>query len=161
MGGAQPLAATMNGAAAVIVEVDRTRIERRLATRYLDEATDSVDTALSRAHEWKRDRIARSIAIEGNASEVLPELLRRAGARPLRSTFVFFGGCAGDPLFPAVVENMAGVVESAGDALVAAGAIERADLEQRLERLRAFGRRDDAALWYALCWAEGVRPEGS
>ena len=63
--------------------------------------------------------------------------------------------------FPAVVENMAGVVESAGDALVAAGAIERADLEQRLERLRAFGRRDDAALWYALCWAEGVRPEGS
>jgi urocanate hydratase len=77
MGGAQPLAATMNGAAALIVEVDRSRIERRLATRYLDEATDSLDAALSRVDEWRRDRIARSIAVEGNASEVLPELVRR------------------------------------------------------------------------------------
>src|SRR5687767_14676310 len=47
MGGAQPLAATMNGAAALIVEVDRKRIERRLATRYLDEATTSLDDALA------------------------------------------------------------------------------------------------------------------
>src|SRR5687768_5523200 len=77
MGGAQPLAATMNGAAALIVEVDRSRIERRLATRYLDEATDSLDTALSRVAEWRRDRIARSIALEGNAADVLPELIRR------------------------------------------------------------------------------------
>src|SRR5918993_3291676 len=77
MGGAQPLAATMNGAAALIVEVDRSRIERRLATRYLDEATDSLDTALSRVAEWQRDRVARSIALEGNACDVLSELVRR------------------------------------------------------------------------------------
>jgi urocanate hydratase len=77
MGGAQPLAATLNGAAALIVEVDRARIERRLQTRYLDEATSDLDRALTRIETWKRDRIARSIAVEGNAADVLPELVRR------------------------------------------------------------------------------------
>jgi urocanate hydratase len=77
MGGAQPLAATMNGAAALIVEVDRSRIERRLATRYLDEATGSVDEALRRVDEWRRQGIARSIALEGNAADVLPDLVDR------------------------------------------------------------------------------------
>ena len=61
MGGAQPLAATMNGAAALVVEVDRERIERRLATRYLDEATTSLDEALRRVDDWRRDSVARSI----------------------------------------------------------------------------------------------------
>jgi urocanate hydratase len=77
MGGAQPLAATMNGAAALIVEVDRRRIERRLETRYLDEATENLDDALARIERWRRDRVARSIAVEGNAADVLPELVRR------------------------------------------------------------------------------------
>jgi urocanate hydratase len=77
MGGAQPLAATMNGAAALIVEVDRSRIERRLATRYVDEATASLDDALARVSAWTRDRAARSIALEGNAADILPELVRR------------------------------------------------------------------------------------
>src|ERR671919_367562 len=77
MGGAQPLAATMNGAAALVVEIDRQRIERRLATRYLDEATTSLDEALARVAQWTRDRTARSIALEANAADVLPELVRR------------------------------------------------------------------------------------
>ena len=77
MGGAQPLAATMNGAAALVIEVDPTRIERRLATQYLDEATTSLDDALTRVMAWRRDRVARSIGLEGNASEILPELVRR------------------------------------------------------------------------------------
>src|SRR5687767_4363106 len=77
MGGAQPLAATMNGAAALIVEVDRKRIERRLATRYLDEATTSLDDALARVNKWRTDRVARSVGLEANASEILPELVRR------------------------------------------------------------------------------------
>jgi urocanate hydratase len=77
MGGAQPLAATMNGAAALIVEVDRRRIERRLATKYLDEWTTSLDEALSKIDTWRRDHVARSIALEGNAADVLPELVRR------------------------------------------------------------------------------------
>jgi len=77
MGGAQPLAATMNGGAALVVEVDPERIERRLATRYLDEATSSLDEALDRVADWRRDGRARSIGVEGNAADVLPELVGR------------------------------------------------------------------------------------
>jgi urocanate hydratase len=77
MGGAQPLAATMNGATALIVEVDPQRIRRRLDTHYLDEATSSLDEALARVHRWRADGVARSVGLEANASEVLPELVRR------------------------------------------------------------------------------------
>ena len=77
MGGAQPLAATMNGAAALVIEVDPRRIARRLDTRYLDAATTSVDEAVQTLASWRRDRVARSIALEGNAADVLPELVRR------------------------------------------------------------------------------------
>jgi urocanate hydratase len=77
MGGAQPLAATMAGAAILCVEVDPTRIERRLATRYLDEATDSVDDALARVRRAARDRAALSVGLLGNAAEIVPELARR------------------------------------------------------------------------------------
>ena len=77
MGGAQPLAATMNGAAVLVVEVDPQRIARRLATRYLDETTDSLDEALDTVARWTRDRIARSIALRANAADVLPALVAR------------------------------------------------------------------------------------
>jgi len=77
MGGAQPLAATMNGAAALIVEVDRRRIERRLETGYLDEATTDLADALATIDTWRHARIARSIGLEANAADVLPELVRR------------------------------------------------------------------------------------
>jgi urocanate hydratase len=77
MGGAQPLAATMNGAAALVVEVDPHRIERRLATRYLDEATDSLDDAIARVRRWTREKTARSIAVRANAADVLPALVAR------------------------------------------------------------------------------------
>ena len=77
MGGAQPLAATMNGAAALIIEVDPERIARRLASRYLDQATDSLDEALDAVGRWKKDRVARSIALRGNAADVLPALVAR------------------------------------------------------------------------------------
>src|ERR687888_1139053 len=77
MGGAQPLAATMNGAAALVVEVDPRRIERRLATKYLDEATDSLDDAIERVSRWTHDGTARSIAVRANAADVLPALVAR------------------------------------------------------------------------------------
>jgi urocanate hydratase len=77
MGGAQPLAATMNGAAILVVEVDPQRIQRRLATKYLDEATDNLDAAVAKIETWTRDRVARSIGVEGNAADVLPALVRR------------------------------------------------------------------------------------
>ena len=75
MGGAQPLAVTMNEGVALCVEVDPSRIQRRLETGYLDVVADSVDDALDRALEAKRRREPRSIAIVGNAAEVVPELL--------------------------------------------------------------------------------------
>ncbi|OLC35975.1 MAG: urocanate hydratase [Candidatus Rokubacteria bacterium 13_1_40CM_4_69_5] len=77
MGGAQPLAITMNGGVGIIVEVDRERIERRLRLRYVDRATDSLDEALRWADEARRTRQPLSIALHGNAAESHPELARR------------------------------------------------------------------------------------
>jgi urocanate hydratase len=77
MGGAQPLAAAMIGAAALVIEVDPQRIARRLATRYLDEATDSLDEALDRVRRWTREGVGRSIGLRGNAADVLPALVAR------------------------------------------------------------------------------------
>ncbi len=77
MGGAQPLAATMCDASLLAVEVDPDRIRRRLQTKYLDVMTEDLDEALRWAQEAKEKGIARSIGLVGNASEVLPELVRR------------------------------------------------------------------------------------
>jgi urocanate hydratase len=77
MGGAQPLAATMAGAAILCVEVDPTRIERRLQTRYLDEATESLDDALARVCAAASEGRALSVGLLGNAADVVPELVRR------------------------------------------------------------------------------------
>ena len=76
MGGAQPMAVTMNGGVAICVEVDPTRIRRRLETAYLDVLAGSVDEAMDRALEAKRRREPLSIGVLGNAAEVLPELLQ-------------------------------------------------------------------------------------
>jgi urocanate hydratase len=77
MGGAQPLAASMNGAAALVVEVDPQRIARRVATRYLDESSTSLDEALAKVRQWMREGVGRSIGLLGNAADVLPELVGR------------------------------------------------------------------------------------
>jgi len=77
MGGAQPLAGTMAGAAILCVEVDPARIERRLETRYLDEATESLDDALARIRAASAEGRALSVGLLGNAAEVIPELARR------------------------------------------------------------------------------------
>jgi len=77
MGGAQPLAATMNGAACLAIEVDRSRIEKRLRTGYVHEVADTFDEALRSVMTAKELKEPRSIALLGNAAEVLPELLAR------------------------------------------------------------------------------------
>src|SRR5690606_23886252 len=77
MGGAQPLAVTMNQGMALVVEVDPARIERRLATRYVDERCDDLDSALRIIDRWRAGGAARSLALLGNAADVLPELVRR------------------------------------------------------------------------------------
>jgi urocanate hydratase len=77
MGGAQPLAATMNGAAFLGVEVDPARIQRRLDTRYLDRMTDSLDEAWRMVEDAREERRALSVGLVGNCAEVLPAMVRR------------------------------------------------------------------------------------
>jgi urocanate hydratase len=77
MGGAQPLAVTMNDGVAIVAEVDPARIRRRIATRYLDETADSLDAALDRAADYCRRGVARSIGVEANAADVLAALVAR------------------------------------------------------------------------------------
>jgi len=85
-------------------------------------------------------------------------LLHRAGARPVRNTWVFFGSCAGDANFVAYVENMIGVVETARDVITGELGVSPGDFDRAFQEARAWGRRPDAAIWFGLCWAEGVRP---
>ncbi|MFC6090222.1 urocanate hydratase [Saccharothrix lopnurensis] len=77
MGGAQPLAVTMNEGVALCVEVDPARARRRVETRYLDEVADDLDDAVARVLRAKAEGRALSVGLIGNAAEVLPELLRR------------------------------------------------------------------------------------
>jgi urocanate hydratase len=77
MGGAQPLAATLAGGAILCIEVDPSRIERRLETRYLDEATDSLEDAVRRVRAAAKEGRSLSVGLLGNAAELVPELARR------------------------------------------------------------------------------------
>jgi urocanate hydratase len=77
MGGAQPLAVTLNEGVCLIIDVDRARLQRRVEHRYLDEIADDLDRAISRAMTAKAERRATSIGVVGNCAELFPELLRR------------------------------------------------------------------------------------
>jgi urocanate hydratase len=77
MGGAQPLAITLNEGVALVVDVDPARIERRIKTRYLDRETDSLSEAIRLAEDARRAGEPASIGLLGNAADVFPELLRR------------------------------------------------------------------------------------
>ena len=80
MGGAQPLAVTMNGGVALVVEIDPLRIERRVKTRYLDRATEDLDEAMRWVEEARDSGEAASVGLRGNAAETHPEMLRRGFA---------------------------------------------------------------------------------
>lgn len=77
MGGAQPLAATMNGAVILGIDVDKTRIQKRIDTGYCDVITEDIDEAIKLVQEAKKNKEAKSIGLVGNAGDVLPELLKR------------------------------------------------------------------------------------
>ncbi len=78
MGGAQPLAVTMNDGACLVIEVDEARARRRLEAGYVNELTYDIDEAITLADRWRADGQARSVALIGNASDVEPELVRRS-----------------------------------------------------------------------------------
>src|SRR5919107_478989 len=77
MGGAQPLAVTLNGGVCLVVDVDETRLRRRVEHRYLDEVADDLDAAVERCTGARRERRALSVGLVGNCATVFPELLRR------------------------------------------------------------------------------------
>lgn len=87
----------------------------------------------------------------------LVSLLAGAGAEPRRNDWVFFGGCAGDARFDVVVANFGAVLEGAREGLVSAQLATHAEVDAAVGDLEEWGQRPDAALWYAMAWAEGVR----
>jgi urocanate hydratase len=123
MGGAQPLAGTMAGASILCIEVDPERIERRLATRYLDVATESLDDALGQVRRAADEGRALSVGLLGNAADVVPELARRGEAFDL----VTDQTAAHDPL--------TGYVPS-GLSLEDAAALRAADPDEYVRRAR-------------------------
>src|SRR5258705_1488299 len=124
MGGAQPLAGSMLNAATLCIEVDPARIERRLETRYLDEATDSLDDALGRVRAAQREGRGLSVGLLGNAAELVPELARRGEAFDL----VTDQTAAHDPLNGYV---------PAGLSVEEASKLRASDSEEYLRRARA------------------------
>ncbi|OHC50240.1 MAG: urocanate hydratase, partial [Rhodobacteraceae bacterium GWF1_65_7] len=98
MGGAQPLAAVMAGACCLAVEVDETRIDFRLRTRYVDAKAKTLDEALALIAEWTAKGEAKSVGLLGNAAEVFPELLARMQAGGPRPDIVTDQTSAHDPL---------------------------------------------------------------
>jgi len=123
MGGAQPLAATLAGAAILCVEVDPARVERRLQTRYLDVATESLDEALSRVRAAASAGEALSVGLLGNAADVVPELARRRE----RFDLVTDQTAAHDPLTGYVPQGLD---------VEAAAALRVADPDEYLRRAR-------------------------
>jgi urocanate hydratase len=77
MGGAQPLAVTMNDGVCLIVDIDRSRLRRRVETRYLDTIADDLDDAIAQAVAARENKQAKSIGLVGNAATLVPEILRR------------------------------------------------------------------------------------
>lgn len=98
MGGAQPLAVTLNDGACLIVDVDETRLRRRASKRYLDEVETDLDTAIAKVQQAKAERRGLSVGYVGNAAEVFGELLRRHTAGELTIDVVTDQTSAHDPL---------------------------------------------------------------
>ena len=98
MGGAQPLAVTLNDGACLIVDVDRTRLDRRAGKRYLDEVVEDLDEALAKVQRAKDEQRGWSVGLVGNAAEVFPEILRRHRAGEVTIDLVTDQTSAHDPL---------------------------------------------------------------
>ncbi len=98
MGGAQPLAVTLNGGACLIVDVDESRLTRRQSKRYLDEVTTDLEEAIRLVTEAKDEKRALSVGLVGNAAEIFPEMLRRHRAGEFTVDVVTDQTSAHDPL---------------------------------------------------------------
>jgi SAM-dependent methyltransferase len=111
-------------------------------------------TALWRAY-MRSYQLNRTDPIVGRK---LVRLLHEAGAAPKRNTLIFFGGCAGMAHFDVLAANMLGVVISARKLIVENALFADRAFDETVAEFRAWSARPDAAIWYAMHWAEGVRP---
>jgi SAM-dependent methyltransferase len=109
---------------------------------------------LWRAYERTYDRLG----CDPYVGRRLVSLLHEAGAQPVRNTMIFFGGCAGEPSFPGLIANMSGLLAGAREAIVGRGLLGECEFNDGLEALGSWAVRPDAAFWYGIFWAEGVRP---
>ena len=109
---------------------------------------------LWRAYQRTYDRVGNDPLV----GHRLVSLLVQAGALPRRNTWLFFGACAGQPeLLAAYVENIVRILQGVREPILALGEFDAATFDECLAAVRAWGRRPDAALWYAVSWAEGRR----
>jgi SAM-dependent methyltransferase len=109
--------------------------------------------ALWRAYERTYDRIR----CDPYVGRRLVSLLHEAGAAPFRCSWIFFGACAGEPKFAGLIENMSGLLAGARGAIIEGGLLGAQELDGALAALQSWAGRPDAAFWYAIFWAEGVR----
>ncbi len=103
-------------------------------------------------------RLYERLGYDAFVGRRLVALLHQAGARPVRNTFVFYGACAGEAHFDGIVENLHAVLAGARDAVLGASLLDAPAYEAGLAELRAWKRRPEAAVWYAIHWAEAARP---
>lgn len=109
-------------------------------------------------HVWRAYMASyHRIGCDPSIGTRLVQLLHEAGARPVRTNFLYFGACVNEALFPALVENMIGCVASARDLMVRERLASGEETDRAFADARAWATRPDAALWYPFCWAEGVR----
>lgn len=87
----------------------------------------------------------------------LVSLLHQAGAQPKRNTWIFFGSCSGNPTFHLLVDNIVEILRGARTEIILAGKLEDADFEAGIHSLQNWRTRPDSAIWFSICWAEGVR----
>ena len=91
----------------------------------------------------------------------LVELLHQAGTVPIRNDWLFFGACAGNSAFPDIVLNLERILTGARALIVSTARISELAFDRAISALKDWSGRPDAAFWFAMCWAEGLRPESS
>jgi len=91
------------------------------------------------------------------AGRRLVSLIHQAGGQPVRNTWIFFGGCAGMPIFDVLTANMIGVVNTARRTILEQSLSDPKTFDTAIENYQEWARRPDAAIWFAMSWAEGIR----
>lgn len=112
-------------------------------------------TDLWRAYMRTYDRIGNDPYV----GRRLVSLIHQAGGQPVRNTWIFFGGCAGMPIFDVLTANMIGIVQTARQTILAQHLSDQKTFDTAIENYREWARRPDAAIWFGMSWAEGMAME--